>query len=96
MEEAIIKRACKIIDELEVTRKTALSNMQKAQIKQKEQYDKKKTPISFQIGQKVLMKRMETQNWHHKKLVKNGKVSSIFIMSLIKTHINFVYWMKKY
>ena len=66
-DEAIIRRACEIIDQLEPKREVALQNISKAQEKQKEYYDQNKKQQEFQIGQKVLMKNMKAQNWHHNK-----------------------------
>ena len=73
LETEIVRRACSIIDKLEVNREIALQNIQKSQIKQKEHYDKNKVQKSFQIGDKVLMKRMETQHWHHDKFGEKWK-----------------------
>ena len=70
IETEIVRRACSIIDKLEINREIALQNIQKSQVKQKEHYDKNKVQKSFQIGDKVLMKRMETQHWHHNKFGK--------------------------
>ena len=73
LETEIVRRACSIIDKLEVNREIALQNIQKSQVKQKEHYDKNKVQKSFQIGDKVLMKRMETQHWHHDKFGEKWK-----------------------
>ena len=45
------------------------------QKKQKEQYDRNKVTKAFEIGDKVLMKRMEIQHWHHDKFGKKWKDS---------------------
>ena len=63
----IIKRACIIMDKLEIDRTLAHKNIQKSQQKQKESYQQDRHPQIFFIGDKVLMKRMEMQHWHHEK-----------------------------
>ena len=63
----IIKRACTIVDKLEIDQTLAQQNVQKSQQKQKESYQQDKNPQNFFIGDKVLMKRMEMQHWHHEK-----------------------------
>ena len=71
----MIKRACTIIDRLELDRSIAQQNVQKSQQKQKETYQQDKNYQSFFIGDKVLMKRMETQHWHHEKFAQKWKGS---------------------
>ena len=73
METEIVRCACSIINKLEVNCEIALQNIQKSQIKQKEHYDKNKVQKSFQIGDKVLMKHMKTQHWHHDKFGEKWK-----------------------
>jgi Integrase zinc binding domain/Integrase core domain len=71
--EAVVRRVCVIIDGLETDREEAVHNINKQQQKQKQQYDNNKMVQRFQIGQKVLLRRMETQNWHHDKLGEKWK-----------------------
>jgi hypothetical protein len=63
----IIKRACTIMDKLELDRTTAQQNVERSQQKQKDTYQQDNQPQSFTIGDKVLMKRMKMQHWHHEK-----------------------------
>jgi Integrase zinc binding domain/Integrase core domain len=69
----IIKRACTIVDKLEIDRTLAQQNVQKSQQKQKESYQQDKHAQNFFIGDKVLMKRMEMQHWHHEKFSQKWK-----------------------
>jgi hypothetical protein len=46
-DEAIIRRACEIIDKLEPKREIALQNISKVQAKQKEYYDQNKKQQKF-------------------------------------------------
>ena len=47
--------------------------MKKLQQKQKETYQQDNQSQSFIIGDKVLMKRMEMQHWHHEKFAQKWK-----------------------
>jgi len=58
----IIKRACTIMDKLELDRTIAQKNVEKSQQKQKDTYQQDNQPQSFNIEDKVLMKRMEMQH----------------------------------
>jgi len=69
----IIKRACTIMDKLELDRTIAQKNVEKSQQKQKDTYQQDNQPQSFNIGDKVLMKRMEMQHWHHEKFAQKWK-----------------------
>ena len=69
----VIKRACTIVDKLEIDRTLAKQNVQKSQQKQKESYQQDKHPDRFFIDDKVLMKRMEMQHWHHEKFSQKWK-----------------------
>ena len=69
----IIKRACIIMDKLEINRTLAHQNIQKSQQKQKESYQQDKHAQTFFIGDKILMKRMEMQHWHHEKFSQKWK-----------------------
>ena len=69
----IIKRACIIVDKLEIDRTLAQQNVQKSQQKQKESYQQDRNPQNFFIRDKVLMKRMEMQHWHHEKFSQKWK-----------------------
>ena len=69
----VIKRTCVIVDKLEIDRTLAQQNVQKSQQKQKEAYKQNNHPEKFFIGDKVLMKRMEIQHWHHEKFLQKWK-----------------------
>ena len=58
---------------MEVDRTLAKQNVQKSQQKQKESYQQDKHPDRFFIDDKVLMKRMEMQHWHHEKFSQKWK-----------------------
>ena len=61
------------MDKLEIDRTLAHKNIQKSQQKQKESYQQDRHPQIFFIKDKVLMKRMEMQHWHHEKFSQKWK-----------------------
>ena len=55
------------MDKLELDRTTAQQNVERSQQKQKDTYQQDNQSQFFAIGDKVLMKRIEIQHWHHEK-----------------------------